>query len=60
MKDVLIILSQKPIVIVACHFLYISLNIFIKVKKPIKIIQIAQLSIRYNLMENYIFQIDFF
>ncbi|XP_015171444.1 PREDICTED: uncharacterized protein LOC107063839 [Polistes dominula] len=36
MKDVLIILSQKPIVIVACHFLYISLNIFIKVKKKKK------------------------
>ncbi|XP_047354649.1 odorant receptor 82a-like isoform X1 [Vespa velutina] len=33
MKDVLVILTQKPIVLISCHFSHISLNIFIKVKK---------------------------
>lgn len=31
MKNILAILTQKPIIIIACHFVHISLDIFIKI-----------------------------
>ncbi|KAI4493119.1 hypothetical protein M0802_009669 [Mischocyttarus mexicanus] len=31
MKDVLFILAQKPIVLTACHFFHISLDLFVKI-----------------------------
>ncbi|KAK2588891.1 hypothetical protein KPH14_001752 [Odynerus spinipes] len=31
MKDVLFVLTQKPIVLTACHFVYVSLDIFVKI-----------------------------
>ncbi|KAK2588892.1 hypothetical protein KPH14_001753 [Odynerus spinipes] len=31
MKDVLLVLSQKPIILTACHFCHISLDLFVKI-----------------------------
>ncbi|XP_043498667.1 uncharacterized protein LOC122521967 [Polistes fuscatus] len=46
MKSVLLILAQKPIVLTACHFFYISLDLFVKVNNYTHCI-IYQISLYY-------------